>query len=566
MISVSGKNWEEIKLHKRLIDKLRYDYNLSHIVSKLVFSRNFTDEEIHSIKYSVKIKNPILRTDDFLLSCKILKNNIDKKNNILIIGDYDVDGCVSASLIVDFLNKNHVKSVFYIPDRIKDGYGASKKLITKLIDKNKPKLVIFLDCGSSAQEAIDYLNKINVESIIIDHHNIEKPYPKSSSLINPKKECNYQNLNYLCTAYLTYLFLDLYIKLNKLNITIKDNLIYVVLATVADVMPLRKINRYLSQNILNKYNVNDNFIISNIFKLKNLKKKIDINDLGYLIAPIINSAGRLDNADQVVTLLTTTNESVKLNILKKIFNLNQKRKIIEQRYLQKINLENFSKENGIIFFYEPNIPEGIIGILASKLKDYFNKPCVVLTSSGNLVKGSARSTSTFNIGEHISDAIKKKILLGGGGHNLAAGLLISKKNISLLKNFLNNIYKKKEVYEVNKFVAKISLSAINKKFFKDFNSIAPFGNLNLSPIFYIENVKILKPSIQNDKFISCFIKSNNKMIKSISFNPISSKISFYLLNFKKDINLITRVTENVWNNKSSIQLEIIDLIESSNNT
>ena len=566
MISVSGKNWEEIKLHKRLIDKIKYDYNFSDIVSKLIFSRNFADEEIYSVKNLVQIKNPIMKNNDFLLTCKILKKNIDQHNDILVIGDYDVDGCVSASLIVDFLNKNKAKSVFYIPDRIKDGYGASKKLITKLINKNKPRLVIFLDCGSSANEAVDYLNKINIDSIIIDHHNIGKPYPKSSSLINPKKECNYQNLNYLCTAYLTYLFLDLYIKLNKLNISIKDNLIYVVLATVADVMPLRKINRYLSHNVLSKYDVNKNFIISNIFKLKNLKKKIDINDLGYLIAPIINSAGRLDNAEQIVNLLTTTNESIKLKIIKKIYNLNQKRKVIEQQYFEKINLDNLSKKSGIIFFYDPNIPEGIIGILASKLKDYFNKPCVVLTSSGNLIKGSARSTSSFNIGEHITNAIKKKILIGGGGHNLAAGLLISKKNLVLFKNFLNSIYKKKNLYEVNKFISKISLSSINKKFLHDLNLIAPFGNQNSNPLFYIENVRILKPLVYNDKFISCFVKSNNKMIKSISFNPIGSKISFYLLNFKKNINLITRVVENIWNNKSSIQLEIIDLIENSNNT
>ena len=566
MISVSGKSWEEIKVSKRIIDKVIIDLDLSVIQSKIIISRNFSNDEIFLLNNKVNYTNPFFKNKDFLSACSLINNAIKSKDRILIIGDYDVDGCVSTSLLVNFFKKFNLDTDYYIPDRLKDGYGANKDLIYKLISLKKTNLIIFVDCGSSAQETINFINKLNVKSLIIDHHNIQKPYPKSNVFLNPKKNLDYNNYDYLCTAYLTYLLIDLYIRLNELKISFKEDLIYVLLASIADVMPLRGINKILAKNVLKDFKVNNNFVIDNLLKISKRKKKIELDDLGYFIAPILNSAGRLDNANQIVELLTTTSKKKIIEISNYIYNLNIKRKSIEDRCFKSLNLKNISKQKGIIFIMAPDIHEGIIGIIAAKIKEKFGKPCIVFTNSGEFVKGSARSTSTFNIGAHINRALQDKLIISGGGHNLAAGVSLLKSKIDLFQEYLNKFYFKKNFDLTYQFISKLSLSSVNKNFVNNINILGPFGNQNPNPIFLIESIKLIKPLILQDKFISCYIKSSNKIIKAISFNPINSAISYEIINNKNNLDIMIQIKENNWNNKNSIQCEIIDIIKRSNNT
>ena len=191
MISVSGKNWEKQKVNKNLVEKVKQDYGLGGILSQLIISRNYDASEIYSINNNQKLINIFKDDYDFKKASLILLNSIKNNENICILGDYDVDGTCATSLLVRYFNHINQKHFFYIPDRVNDGYGASKKLFQKLILK-KPKLIIMVDCGSTSNEAIDYLNKQNIQSIIIDHHEINKPYPKSGAIINPKKQPTYE--------------------------------------------------------------------------------------------------------------------------------------------------------------------------------------------------------------------------------------------------------------------------------------------------------------------------------------------------------------------------------------
>ena len=565
MNSVSGKYWEEIQVEKRLIDKAKIDLNLNDIQSKLIISRNFTKDEIFLIKNNTKFNNPFIKDKDFLLACELIKESLQRNNKIMVIGDYDVDGCVSTSLMVNFLKANHAKVDYFIPDRFKDGYGMSKKLIMKLISQKKPQLIIFLDVGSNSHDAIDYAKNLKIKTLIIDHHNVNSPYPLANVFLNPKKDLN-NEFNYLCTSYLTYLFIDLFLKTNNSKISLEENLIYVLLATVADVMPLRGLNLYLAKKTLKNFDLNNNFILKYLFKTFKFKRNIEIEDLSFLIAPIFNSAGRLENANQIVDLLTTNSHKQIIKILKKIIILNNKRKLIEKRSLNELNFKQIENQNGVLFIYDPNISEGIIGIIASKIKDQFNKPCIVFTKSKNVLKGSARSTPEFDIGKYINLAVKKKIINNGGGHNLAAGVSLYKSKTEIFKKFLNNFYLKNKSICRNFFISKISLSSINKNLLENINLLGPFGNLNSNPIFLIENIKIHNPVLIKNNFISCYIKSTNKTVKAISFNSINSKISLKIMSFKKPVNILVRVKENKWNNKSSIQLELIDIIETTINT
>jgi len=567
MISVSGKNWDELYANKRLVEKIKIDHGFNDIQSKIILSRNYTSEEIYLIKNQIDLKNPFYNTKDFLHGCELLNKSLNRQSNILIIGDYDVDGCMSTSLLVNFLKQKNARVNYFIPDRFKDGYGASKKLIIRLIKQFAPNLVIFLDCGSNSHEAIKHIRTKQIECLIIDHHNINSLYPEADVFINPKKKVGYNNFGYLCTSFLTYLFVDLYIKIHeKKKISLENQLITVLLATVADVMPIRGINKILSKQVLSKFNSDKNFVIKNILKYLNIKKKLELYDLGYKIAPLINAAGRLSNANQIVELFTTESNNRVLEILQNICKLNDKRKLIERNIINDLELEKLNDENNILFIYKPNLHEGLIGIVASRIKDYFNKPCLVLTNSNNILKGSARSTKDFNIGELIHKTSQLGITLNGGGHNLAAGLSLKKEKINILKKFINKIYNYKKIKTKNFYISAVSLKSINNEFVNSVYLLGPFGNENQVPIFLIQDVKFIKKTLIKDLYISCFIKKDSKMIKSISFNHLNSKISYEILNSNNSYDVLVKIKPNKLKNKSTIELEIIDLIKNVNKT
>ena len=563
MISISGRKWQKTKVSKNLVEKLKQEHNFSHLLSTLIISRNFDENEIYLIENDLELTNVFQRNKDFINSVELTLSTINKKENICILGDYDVDGSAATALLVRFFKKINHPYFYYIPDRNKDGYGASKKLFEKLILK-KPKLVIMVDCGSTSVEAINYLNKKKIKSIIIDHHEINQPYPKANLIINPKKNNGYLNYDYLCATSLTYFFLEMLSNKIENKIDLRDFLIYVLLATVCDVMPLRKLNRLISIKALNEFNIKKNPAFEELYKLNDKKNKININDLGYLIGPILNAGGRLGKSNYATELLSSINSKVIDEKSIELNRLNIKRREIETKILNTINFDKIEKENQkIIIYYDPNINEGMIGIIAARLKDHFNKPTIIITNSNNVLKCSARSVNNYNIGAAIKNSLDKSIIINGGGHNMAAGFTLKKDNLSIfkdyiLKDFLKNGSSASNMFEYD---AEISSIAFNKDFFKDIKKIEPFGTGNPSPTFLFKDLKIIKTSVLNKKHISAVLKSKiGFSINSISFNSTNSKIGDYLLNYKKNLNVLGQINENFWNNKYTLQLTIRDLI------
>lgn len=566
MLSVSGKNWEEIKINNRIVEQLKNEKKFSEIVSKLIISNNFDELEINTIKEKIPFQNPFKNSDDFIQASTILEDSINNNDKIIILGDYDVDGCVSTSLLVNFLNELNYKFFsYYIPNRFNDGYGAGLDLV-KNLEQQKPNLIILVDCGSTSNSSINYLKSKNIKTIIIDHHEIHKPYPKANCIINPKKIIDYSSYNYVCASFLVYFFIDKFIKKKKLKINFTKNLPYVLLSTIADVMPLRKLNRILALEVFNNKQIN--FFFSQFLEINKINRPLEIDDLGYLISPILNSAGRLGDPNKVVDLLTSKDSTYKENIIKILIDTNEKRKKIENDSLNQINLSKL-KENpcNVLVLSKIIFNEGIIGIIAARLKEYFNKPSIVITKTKKGYKASARSTLNFNIGKFIKEALDKNLLLKGGGHNLAAGFSIDKSKIKEFEKFINNKFKENNIFINNKYISKISLNAVNVDFYNDLKKLAPFGSGNPNPIFLIENVKIIKPQILKDKYVSFFIKSKfGKLIQGFSFNILESAIKRTLLYNKKELSLIVQIKENNWKNKKKLQLILLDIIDLSNKT
>ncbi|MDB3986895.1 DHH family phosphoesterase, partial [bacterium] len=306
MISVSGKTWIQQKVNKNLVEKVKQDHGLSNFLSQLIISRNYDSSEIYGINNKQKLTNIFKNDYDYKKASLILLDSIKNNENICILGDYDVDGACATALLVRYFNHINQKHFFYIPDRVNDGYGASKKLFQKLILK-KPKLIIMVDCGSTSYDAVEFLKQHNIKSIIIDHHEINKPYPNTNAIINPKKEIINKEKTILCATTLTYFFIDILIKETKSNFRLTNFLIYVLLATICDVMPLRKINKIIAKNTINDFDLKNNAAIAFIFNEHKLKKKVTVEDLGFLIGPIINAGGRLNYSNYGVQLLSSDN-------------------------------------------------------------------------------------------------------------------------------------------------------------------------------------------------------------------------------------------------------------------
>ena len=563
MISVSNNKWEPKKINQNLVEKLKQDYDFSDILSRLVISRKFDSIELNNINNYLKLNNVFFKNNDFKKSVELVTNTIKNSENICILGDYDVDGSVATSLFIRFFESINHPFFYYIPDREKDGYGATKKLFQKLLLK-KPKLIIMVDCGSTSNEAINYLNENNIKSLIIDHHEINKPFPEANAIINPKKDTGYIEYDYLCATTLTYFFLDLLSQKVKSKIILSNYLMYVLLATVCDVMPLRKLNRLLALVALKKFDINKNIALKELFYLNDKKNKLNINDLGYLIGPILNAGGRLGKSNLASELLSSDNIETVNTRCNELIKLNDKRKKIESKILNEINFQKIESENkNVIVYYNSNINEGLIGIIAARLKDHFNKPSIVITNSNNILKGSARSVFDYNIGRVIKNSVEAKILITGGGHNAAAGFSLNKTNLKNFENFVLKDFLNLGTLQKNDFSydAEVSPLAFNTDFYNEIKKLEPFGTGNLSPILLIKDLKIIKPKIINNKHISLILKSRTGFsIKSISFNSVNHKVGTYLMNYKKNLNVLGQINENIWNNKKALQLTIRDVI------
>ena len=221
------------------------------------------------------------------------------------------------------------------------------------------------------------------------------------------------------------------------------------------------------------------------------------------------------------------------------------------------------KDNNVIIYYNPNINEGLIGIIAARLKDYFNKPSIVITKSNELLKGSARSVYDYNIGRAIKNSLDKEIIIGGGGHNMAAGFTLKKNNLKNFENFILKDFSLTEASIDRMFLydAEISPLAFNLDFYTDIKKLEPFGTGNPEPTFLLKGLKVIKTKILNNKHISVILKSKTgSSIKSICFNSVNNKVGKYLLNYKNDLNILGQINENIWNNKKTLQLTIRDVI------
>ena len=576
--SVSNKNWIFKKYSEQDVLFYKENYSLDEITSKLLSIRKIKKKDVQSfLNPSIKnlLPNPEI-INDMQKSAKRASDAVSKKHKIGIFGDYDVDGAAATALLANYFSKINVPFEIYIPDRRKEGYGPSIKSFKELIDKGV-KIIFTVDCGTLSFEAIDYASKNKIDVIVLDHHQSEINLPNAYSVVNPNRFDDKSNLKYLCAAGVTFMFL---ISLNKelrssnwfiQNKTIEPNLLdyldLVALGTICDVVPLIGLNRAIVSQGLKILKSKKNLGLKTLFDICEIRSQPNVYHIGYLLGPRINAGGRVGKSSHGANLLISSNPKDVFKIASELDNFNKERQILEREVLDKILMDIGNNiQEPVIIINGKNWHEGVIGIVASRIKDKFNKPVIIISVDNNGIgKASARSIVGFDIGLAIISAVQEKILIKGGGHKMAGGFTIEIKNFEKFKNF---IFKKFEKLNINSLSEKplyldsiIAPTALNIEFYNKVYTLGPFGSGNPEPKFVLEDMKSVNNKIIKDKHIkSILVGKDGSTVKSIAFNCIENEIGAYLLKKNNKLfNIAGKLSLNEWQGQSNVEFIIDDI-------
>ena len=545
--SLLNNQWEIKNFDERESLLISQKFDLSPILSKLLNLRKISSDNVNNYLEPNFINN---LPDPFLL--KDMDKSIDrtikaiqKKEKIGIIADYDVDGSTSAAILYKFLSYFDCDLILKIPDRLNEGYGPNKRIMNEFL-REKIDLIFTLDCGTSSFGIIDNIDYNSIDTIVIDHHISENKLPKIYSIINPNRFDENNDLKDLAAVGVTFLFL---LGLRKLlrsnNFFIKKykepNLLnfldLVALGTVCDVVSLKNFNRNFVIKGLEIIKKRTHYGIKSLIDNSKIKNTPTSSDLSYIIGPQLNAASRIDDSSLASKLLITNNLDELEKISKRLLLLNEKRKLIENHIFEEA-FEEASKQNSkkIIIVSGFGWHTGVLGIIASRLTNEFNKPAIVISFNQKFGVGSARSIEGIDLGNIIIQAKEKGILIKGGGHKMAAGLKIKKTSLNEFNNFLvqhldsySNIYFVKKVL----YDSIISIDEINLDFIENIEKLEPFGNDNEEPKFIIKDMDIKSFKILNNKHIMIFSESAlNGKIHAISFNSVDTSLGQNIINNK----------------------------------
>ena len=542
------------------------EYDLPNIISKVMAVRGLINRDlVKPFFYSNKddLYDPFLM-DDMQVAVDAVINQIEKNKSILIYGDYDVDGTTATSILYLFFKSIDADVHYYIPSRESEGYGLSKKGIdyAKYIGVD---LLITCDCGITAFDEVKYASSLGVNVIITDHHKQSSTLPDALAIINPNKlKCNYP-FKGLCGAGVAFKFIIAISQVINFDGDIWEYSDLAAIGTAADMVPILDENRIIVSNGLERINNKSRVGINALVKTSGLdKKNVTVGRLSYWFAPKINAAGRLGDAARAVKLLVSDNINFSLKIANELEKENLKRRDITEEIISQAlsKISNENQDSHSIVLYDSNWHEGVIGIVASKIKEKYNKPTIIISiNNEGIGKASCRSINSFDIVDALANCSGN--LIGFGGHPMAAGFSIKSSKIeSFIKEFSD--YAKLNIPVENlvpKIIidSKMNLSDISMRFLKFLDALEPFGPKNNRPIFSSTNVEIVgNPKVigKNRDTIKFLAKQNKSIVEAIGFGMIDS---FENLLKNKPIDIAYSIGENEWKGERVTQLEIKDI-------
>lgn len=487
---------------------------------------------------------------------------IENHENILIYGDYDVDGTTAVSLFYLFLSELYNNVTYYVPDRYKEGYGVSFQGINYASDNNIS-LIITLDCGIKAIDKVDYAKEKGIDVIVCDHHTPSSELPKAVAILNPKqKDCSYP-YDELCGCGIAFkLAQAINIVLERPKSFVFKYLDLVAIAIAADIVPVTGENRILLAQGLSLINEKPSIPVRKL--LQTAKQPYTTTDLVFVVAPRINAAGRIAHANLVIELLTQKQEKEIISKAYEIEYLNDKRKRLDEEITQEALaqiIENQEENKKTTVVFQPFWHKGVIGIVASRLIENYYRPTLVFTKNEDKLVASARSVSGFNIYNALEAC--QEYLEQFGGHKYAAGLTIKEENYNKFKETFELIVSQtidKELLEQRINIdLEIKLEDISSIFFETLKRFAPFGPENMTPVFLSKGVKAKEFRTVGDGSHLRIVLTNIE--ETVSFVAIGFGLADKktILEKGQPFDIVYQLEKNIWNGRASIQMKIKDI-------
>jgi len=562
---MSSSYWHIKEFDSEKVDEVAKEFKLPYSIAKIMSLRGIIDREISSNFFypdKSKLHDPYL-LKDMDKAVKAIINHRDNGNKLMIFGDYDVDGVSSTAMLSLFFKSINMDVSYYIPHRDIDGYGLSKRGID-FANSIGATLIITCDCGINAFDQIEYAMGMGIDVIVTDHHKPEEKIPNCIAVINPNREdCSYP-FNGLCGAGVAFKLA--FAIANTISVDLDMVWKYadiVTLGIAADIVPMVDENRIISYFGLKQIKEGNNLGIRSLIETSKLQiDRIGIGQITFWVTPKINAAGRLGEATRAVKLLSSNNQVIAMKIAKALDKENEKRKLItlnmENESLSMIeNDPEFNKKSGIVL-YKENWHSGVIGIVASRIKEIYNKPTVIIGLENKIGKGSCRSISQLDIVEALNYC--SSTLDGYGGHPMAAGLTIKGNNVDefkkLFESYCGSNLKKSDLVPTINIDAEIQLSEVNGRMINFLKYLEPYGPKNSKPIFLSTNIKVQgMPKVlgKDQSTLKFKVKQDQSIYEAIGFRMIDE---YEKLIVGGPIDIAYNISENHWNGKTSLQLEI----------
>ena len=553
------KNW--IKIDQPTIDEvnsLHMDLKIPHFICSLLLQRDVNSLDKAKFFFRPELDSlydPYLMKD---MEKAVVRINNASSEKIMILGDYDVDGTTSTSMLYTYFNHRNYDLVYYIPDRYKEGYGVSLESIDYAKDNNIS-LIITVDCGIKAVNQVEYANSKGIDIIICDHHLPDIKVPKAYAVLNPKQsDCAYPFKD-LCGCGIAYKLITAHNLKSENKLNIRSLLDFVALATVSDMMPLIDENRVMVFHGLKEINNNPRLGLRNFLKSNN--NKVDESKISFNIGPRINAAGRMKNGKIIVDLLVEEDPNKAMSLSNEVEFLNLKRRATEKDVFENVveNIDN-SKYSNII--YGQNWSTGVLGIVASRIIEKSYKPTIIITDfDKELLTGSVRSVSGFD----VYDALVKceKYLHQFGGHKFAAGLKIKKSKLNLFSELFEKTVKETvdgNMFErQHKYDLEVSFSDLTIENVKIISRMSPFGLENKRPVFRSDDCKI----IDDLKFVG----KESQIVKSYVMDSSNTKLPFIsfskkdeLMSIKSSFSILFTTNINSYSGNEQVEIIIKEII------
>ena len=572
--SCRGLRWQARCQDEAAVTELEQVKSLDNLTSRLLAGRGIdpdTAEEFLNPSLRGSMPDPSTM-QDMNKAAALIMDAVQAKQKITVFADYDVDGGTSAAQLIKWGRGFGVEIGLYVPDRVKEGYGPSVEAFEQLKSEGND-LVVTVDCGAAAQTALEAAKDLGLPIVVIDHHLMHGSLPPCAALVNPNREDDTSGLGHLAAAGVTFMLLvALNREARKRGLEDVPNLLDLLgltaLGTLCDVVSLTSLNRAIVAQGLKVLSKGGNIGVNALADVAGTNAPYTTYHCGFILGPRINAGGRIGKAEMGAEMLSTENAQLAYSHAAELDRVNTARKTLQDQMINEALEEAFKlpEDDAVIIVNMEGWHPGVIGIVAGRLKDRFDKPAIVIgVNEEGLGKGSGRSLSGVNLGEAITQAKKAGLLLSGGGHAMAGGLTVEASKIPELTEFLNKILKD-EVIEARKNLslkidALIAPSAANQSLIKRIEDVGPYGAGNPQPIFAFSDLRIAYAQRVRGGHVRCSFEDGlGGRINGICFRADETGLDQILLDPNAPrVHVAGRLKADSWKGRSKIDLQLVDL-------